>query len=163
MALQSLDIQRVSATTSPAPQARSPHSGDVAKLIDVSKCIGCKACQTACMEWNDLRQEPGTTHGTYDNPTDLTPNAWTVMRFTEYDNEATGNLEWLIRKDGCMHCEDPGCLKACPSPGAIVQYTNGIVDFHEEHCIGCGYCVTGCPFDVPRISKQDNRAYKCTL
>lgn len=62
-----------------------------------------------------------------------------------------------------MHCEDPGCLKACPSPGAIVQYANGIVDFHQENCIGCGYCVTGCPFDVPRISKQDNRAYKCTL
>jgi formate dehydrogenase iron-sulfur subunit len=62
-----------------------------------------------------------------------------------------------------MHCEDPGCLKACPAPGAIVQYTNGIVDFHQENCIGCGYCVAGCPFDVPRISKKDDRAYKCTL
>jgi Fe-S-cluster-containing dehydrogenase component len=68
--------------------------------------------------------------------------------------EPKGNLEWLIRKDGCMHCEDPGCLKACPSPGAIVQYTNGIVDFHQENCIGCGYCVAGCPFDVPRISSR---------
>ena len=163
MALQSLDIKRLSATTTPSPQARAPHSGEVAKLIDVSKCIGCKACQTACMEWNDLRQEPGHTVGVYDNPADLTENAWTVMRFTEYDNEATGNLEWLIRKDGCMHCEDPGCLKACPSPGAIVQYTNGIVDFHEEKCIGCGYCVTGCPFNVPRISQKDHKAYKCTL
>jgi formate dehydrogenase iron-sulfur subunit len=84
------------------------------------------------------------------------------MRFSEHETN-DGNLEWLIRKDGCMHCEDPGCLKACPSPGAIVQYTNGIVDFHQENCIGCGYCVTGCPFDVPRISKKDNRAYKCTL
>ena len=163
MSLQSLDIKRLSATTTPAPQARTPQSGDVAKLIDVSKCIGCKACQTACMEWNDLRQEPGQNHGVYDNPNDLTENAWTVMRFTEYDNEATGNLEWLIRKDGCMHCEDPGCLKACPSPGAIVQYTNGIVDFHQEKCVGCGYCVTGCPFNVPRISKNDSKAYKCTL
>jgi formate dehydrogenase iron-sulfur subunit len=163
MALQFLDIKRLSATTTPSPQARAPHSGEVAKLIDVSKCIGCKACQTACMEWNDLRQEPGHTVGVYDNPADLTENAWTVMRFTEYDNEATGNLEWLIRKDGCMHCEDPGCLKACPSPGAIVQYTNGIVDFHEEKCIGCGYCVTGCPFNVPRISQKDHKAYKCTL
>ena len=62
-----------------------------------------------------------------------------------------------------MHCADPGCLKACPSPGAIVQYANGIVDFHEENCIGCGYCVTGCPFDIPRISKRDHKAYKCTL
>jgi formate dehydrogenase iron-sulfur subunit len=162
MALQSLDIRRVSATTVPPPQVREPVTGTVAKLIDVSKCIGCKACQTACMEWNDLRDEVGKNVGVYDNPADLTEHSWTVMRFSEYEN-TEGDLEWLIRKDGCMHCEDPGCLKACPSPGAIVQYTNGIVDFHEENCIGCGYCVTGCPFNVPRISKQDNRAYKCTL
>ena len=64
--------------------------------------------------------------------------------------EQDGRLEWLIRKDGCMHCADPGCLKACPAPGAILQYANGIVDFHEEHCIGCGYCITGCPFNIPR-------------
>ncbi|WP_198971714.1 formate dehydrogenase subunit beta [Xylophilus sp. ASV27] len=163
MSLQSLDIKRRSATTLPSPSVREPASGEVAKLIDVSKCIGCKACQTACMEWNDLREEVGTSTGIYDNPRDLTANAWTVMRFTEYENEESGNLEWLIRKDGCMHCEDPGCLKACPSPGAIVQYSNGIVDFHEENCIGCGYCVTGCPFDVPRISQKDHKAYKCTL
>jgi formate dehydrogenase iron-sulfur subunit len=162
MALQSLDIRRVSATTVPSPQVRVPVTGTVAKLIDVSKCIGCKACQTACMEWNDLRDEIGVNVGVYDNPADLTEHSWTVMRFSEYEN-AEGDLEWLIRKDGCMHCEDPGCLKACPSPGAIVQYTNGIVDFHQENCIGCGYCVTGCPFNVPRISKQDHRAYKCTL
>ena len=62
-----------------------------------------------------------------------------------------------------MHCEDPGCLKACPAPGAIVQYSNGIVDFVHENCIGCGYCVKGCPFNIPRISKVDNKAYKCTL
>ncbi len=162
MALQSLDIKRVSATTTPPPSARAPVGGSVAKLIDASKCIGCKACQTACMEWNDIRDEVGVNSGVYDNPIDLTPKSWTVMRFAEHEKE-DGNLEWLIRKDGCMHCEDPGCLKACPSPGAIVQYANGIVDFHQENCIGCGYCVTGCPFDVPRISKQDNRAYKCTL
>lgn len=62
-----------------------------------------------------------------------------------------------------MHCADPGCLKACPAEGAILQYANGIVDFQSEHCIGCGYCIAGCPFNVPRINKQDNRAYKCTL
>ncbi len=84
------------------------------------------------------------------------------MRFSEYE-EQDGRLEWLIRKDGCMHCADPGCLKACPAPGAIVQYSNGIVDFVEEHCIGCGSCITGCPFNIPRLSKKDNKAYKCTL
>ena len=160
MALQSLDIVRRSATTTAPPGARD--TAEVAKLIDTSKCIGCKACQTACMEWNDLRDEVGTCTGTYDNPPNLSDQSWTVMRFAEYENPK-GDLEWLIRKDGCMHCADPGCLKACPSPGAIVQYANGIVDFHEEHCIGCGYCIAGCPFDVPRLSKRDHKAYKFTL
>jgi len=160
MALQSLDITARSATTTPSPGVRETRK--VAKLIDVSKCIGCKACQVACMEWNDLRDEIGTNHGVYDNPLDLTDKSWTVMRFSEVEVEH-GKLEWLIRKDGCMHCADPGCLKACPAPGAIVQYSNGIVDFHEENCIGCGYCITGCPFNIPRISKKDSKAYKCTL
>ena len=114
------------------------------------------------MEWNDLRPEIGTFQGTYDNPLDLGPSAWTLMRFTEWENPK-GDLEWLIRKDGCMHCEDPGCLKACPSPGAIVQYANGIVDFVSENCIGCGYCIKGCPFNIPRLSQADQKVYKCTL
>jgi formate dehydrogenase iron-sulfur subunit len=135
----------------------------VAKLIDVSKCIGCKACQVACLQWNDMVEKIGINQGVYDNPRDLTPASFTVMRFTEWVNPDTKNLEWLIRKDGCMHCADPGCLKACPAPGAIVQYTNGIVDFVHENCIGCGYCVKGCPFNIPRISKVDHKAYKCTL
>jgi len=159
MALQSLDIIRRSATTTPSPNQRQ--TPEVVKLIDVSKCIGCKACQVACMEWNDTRDAIGTNHGVYDNPTDLTENSWTVMRYAEVKTER--GLEWLIRKDGCMHCTDPGCLKACPAPGAIVQYGNGIVDFHEENCIGCGYCITGCPFNIPRLSKKDSKVYKCTL
>ncbi len=162
MPLQSLDIRRRSATTIQPPSARVDAIPAVAKLIDTTKCIGCKACQVACMEWNDLRDEIGTNCGVYDNPPNLSDQSWTVMRYAEYENPK-GDLEWLIRKDGCMHCADPGCLKACPSPGAIVQYANGIVDFNEENCIGCGYCVSGCPFDVPRISKKDKKAYKCTL
>jgi formate dehydrogenase iron-sulfur subunit len=154
------DLMRRSASTVAPPAKRMT---EVAKLIDVSKCIGCKACQTACLEWNDLREEVGVNVGVYDNPHDLTANSWTLMRYTERDNPETGNLEWLIRKDGCMHCEDPGCLKSCPAPGAIVQYANGIVDFDHDKCIGCGYCIKGCPFNIPRISKVDNKAYKCTL
>jgi formate dehydrogenase iron-sulfur subunit len=154
------DYIRRSASSVPAPARQLD---PVAKLIDVSKCIGCKACQSACLEWNDLREEVGVNTGVYDNPHDLTPNTFTLMRFTEWVNPETDNLEWLIRKDGCMHCADPGCLKACPAPGAIVQYSNGVVDFVKENCIGCGYCVKGCPFDIPRISKVDNRSYKCTL
>ncbi len=162
--LQSLDIAARSASTAPSPRAR--HTPEVAKLIDVSSCIGCKACQVACMQWNDLRDNVGENLGTYDNPRDLTPQSWTVMRFSEVEMkqaDQSTRLEWLIRKDGCMHCADPGCLKACPAPGAIVKYSNGIVDFISENCIGCGNCVTGCPFDVPRLSKADNKAYKCSL
>lgn len=161
MNLQNVIRRSATSDLTPAPQVRD-HQVEVAKLIDVTTCIGCKACQVACNEWNDLRGEVEENVGIYDNPRDLAPETWTLMRFTEHEDES-GKLEWLIRKDGCMHCEDPGCLKACPAPGAIVQYSNGIVDFQSDHCIGCGYCVAGCPFNVPRISKKDNRAYKCTL
>ena len=158
------DLLRRSAPRMDPPAERLEQ---VAKLIDVSKCIGCKACQTACLAWNELTEEIGFNHGVMENPMDLTENSWTLMRYTEYENPETGNLEWLIRKDGCMHCEDPGCLKACPAPGAIVQYTNGIVDFVQANCIGCGYCVKGCPFNIPRLSQAsagvDRKAYKCSL
>jgi len=158
---QTMNIVNRSATTAPMPVKSNPDIA-VAKLIDESKCIGCKACQVACMQWNDNRDTIGSTVGVYDNPADLTTKSWTVMRFNEVER-ADGGLDWLIRKDGCMHCEDPGCLKACPAPGAIVKYENGIVDFVKDNCIGCGYCVAGCPFNVPRISKDDHKAYKCTL
>ena len=160
MALQSLDIKNRSATTFQGPSARS--TLEVAKLIDVSRCIGCKACQAACLEWNDLHEEPvGVNEGFYTNPKDLSDQTWTLMRF--YEEQIEGSLQWLILKDGCLHCSDPGCLKACPAPGAIVQYSNGIVDFHEESCIGCGYCISGCPFNIPRMRKEDSKVYKCTL
>jgi formate dehydrogenase iron-sulfur subunit len=158
--LQSLDIRRRSASTEVPPQIRE--TPQVAKLIDVSRCIGCKACQAACLEWNDLRDDIGFFEGSYDNPSDLSPSTWTLMRFTEWE-DPKGNLEWLIRKDGCMHCAEPGCLEACPAPGAIVQYANGIVDFISENCIGCGYCIKGCPFNIPRLNRADQKVYKCTL
>jgi formate dehydrogenase beta subunit len=69
----------------------------------------------------------------------------------------------LMRKDQCMHCEDPGCLAACPAEAAIVQYANGIVDFQEANCIGCGYCMTGCPFNIPKFSPAARKVFKCTL
>jgi formate dehydrogenase iron-sulfur subunit len=159
MALQSLDVKARSASTSPSPSARS--TLELAKMVDVSRCIGCKACQSACMEWNDLRAEPGTNEGLYTNPHDLDDQTWTLMRFNE--RQVGDAMQWLILKDGCFHCADPGCLKACPSPGAIIQFSNGIVDFHQESCIGCGYCISGCPFNIPRMRKEDSKVYKCTL
>lgn len=160
MTNDTIDLVRRSASNENAPRIRS-HL-EVAKLIDISRCIGCKACQAACMEWNDIRDGIGVNTGSYDSPADLTDRTWTVMRFYEKEIEPQG-LQWLIVKDGCLHCAEPGCLKACPAPGAIVQYSNGIVDFNQDACIGCGYCQAGCPFNIPRYSKFDNKAYKCTL
>jgi formate dehydrogenase iron-sulfur subunit len=160
MALESMDIVRRSATQTTPPSTRA--SVEVGKLIDISRCIGCKACQAACMEWNDIRDGVGIVDGTYNNPIDLTDRSWTVMRFYEEEIGDRG-LQWLIVKDGCLHCAEPGCLKACPAPGAIIQQSNGIVDFQQDNCIGCGYCQTGCPFNIPRFGVRDNKAYKCTL
>jgi formate dehydrogenase beta subunit len=115
----------------------------------------------ACQEWNDLHIVPTKQVGTYQTMPSLDANYWNLIQFREV--EAKGNFSWLVRKDGCMHCADPGCLKACPAPGAIVQYQNGIVDVNPEACIGCKMCETGCPFDVPRYSATTDKMAKCTL
>lgn len=133
----------------------------VAKLIDTTLCIGCKACEVACQEWNEQEYTLGTFDGTYQTQPQLTHNFWNLIKFNE--REEKGQLSWLMAKYQCMHCADPGCLRACPAPGAIVQLSNGTVDFNQSNCIGCGYCITGCPFDVPRLSPETKKVYKCTL
>ncbi len=154
-----LDIVRVSGTTAPAPGLRT--TPQLVKLIDTSTCIGCKACEVACQEWNDLPPEPTTQDGTYQTLPETTARFWNLIKFSEH--ESPKGFHWLMRKDQCMHCVEPGCLIACPAPGAIVQYANGIVDFEQDACIGCGYCITGCPFNVPKFAAETNRVYKCTL
>ena len=89
-------------------------------------------------------------------------NFWNLIKFNEHQNP-DGTIQWLMRKDQCMHCADPGCLAACPADGAIVKYANGIVDFNQENCIGCEFCVSGCPFNIPRFNPETKRVYKCTL
>ena len=116
----------------------------------------------ACKEWNDLAAEETFNFGSYQSHEDLTAATWDLMRFNEVDLD-DGDLAWLIRKDSCLHCDEPGCLLACPAPGAIVQYENGIVDFDQTKCIGCQYCVAGCPFDIPRFDQKTKKVYKCTM
>ena len=159
MAGKTLELRAVSATSTAAPGIRE--TPVVSKLIDTSTCIGCKACEVACQEWNDLPPETTVQVGTYQTLPQTTSNFWNLIKFHEYEDGA--GLHWLMRKDQCMHCADPGCLKACPAPGAIVQYNNGIVDFQQEYCIGCGYCIAGCPFDIPRFNTRTKKVYKCTL
>ncbi len=86
-------------------------------------------------------------------------NYWNLIKFNEHERE-DGSMMLLMRKDQCMHCEDPGCLAACPADGAIVQYANGIVDFQEANCIGCGYCMTGCPFNIPKFSPDSAQSFQ---
>jgi formate dehydrogenase iron-sulfur subunit len=160
-----LTIKRQSATPASATNIRRDHSTpslEVSKLVDIDLCIGCKACEVACKEWNDLQVEETHLFSGYQSHPDLTPHTWDLMRFNEVEL-AGGALAWLIRKDSCLHCEEPGCLLACPAPGAVIQYENGIVDFNQDACIGCQYCVSGCPFDIPRFDTVTKKVYKCTL
>ena len=144
-------IKAISATPGkPAGWSRATETA--AKLIDTTTCIGCKACEVACQEWNNQQVTFGNFEGTYQTLPDLAHNFWNLIKF--HETELDGQPLWLMSKYQCMHCVDPGCLKACPAPGAIVQYSNGIVDFNSDACIGCGYCMTGCPFDVRLASRR---------
>jgi len=160
MSVQNLEIARSSASVwGSGSSLRSLPA--VSKLVDTSTCIGCKACEVACQEWNDLKAVGTVNLGDYQTLKTLDAEFWNLIRFDE--REVDGGIKWLMRKDQCMHCADPGCLEACPAPGAIVQYANGIVDVNPAQCIGCAYCETGCPFDVPRFSAKTGKMAKCTL
>ena len=160
MAGQSLEIKRSSAAMwGTGTGIRTTPT--VAKYIDTTTCIGCKACEAACQEWNDLGTVETEQTGTYQTLPQLDAKFWNLIRFNE--KEVDGGLIWMMRKDQCMHCAEPGCLEACPAPGAIVQYENGIVDVDPSKCIGCGYCATGCPFDVPKFHVKTGKMAKCTL
>jgi formate dehydrogenase iron-sulfur subunit len=134
----------------------------VCKLVDTTTCIGCKACEVACLEWNGYTFTETTFDNSYQTMPETAWNYWNLIKFNEHER-ADGSMMLLMRKDQCMHCADPGCLAACPADGAIVQYANGIVDFQEANCIGCGYCITGCPFNIPKFSPTTRRVFKCTL
>src|SRR5215469_5379945 len=134
-----LQIKAISAHTGTIPGAGMQREEEVCKYIDTTTFI------------NTMQTMPSTQW-----------NYWNLIHFREHP-KPDGGLMWLMRKDQCMHCEEHGCLKACPADGAIVQYTNGIVDFNQENCIGCQYCVSGCPFDIPKFNPTTKKVYKCTL
>src|SRR5574340_240233 len=104
------------------------------QLNDVSKCIGCRGCQVACKQWNQLPAGQTSNKGTYQNPSDLQTNTWTLVRIKEIADEK-GDPKWLFRKDGCMHCTDATCVKLCPA-GARFRLESGAVGTDSEKCIG---------------------------
>jgi formate dehydrogenase iron-sulfur subunit len=132
-----------------------------ALLISPELCIGCRACQTACKSWNQLPATKTVNKGTFENPPDLTPNLYNRIRYVEVPSEAN-MVRWLFVSQRCMHCEDAGCMRICPAPGALFKTKEGAVAFNKDKCIGCKLCVAGCPFDVPRYD-ENNKVSKCHL
>jgi len=132
----------------------------MAFLIDTSRCIACRSCQVACKQWNKLEADKTVNQGSFENPRDLTSNLYNRIRFIEKTDG--GGMKWLFMNERCVHCGDAGCLKVCPSPGALYRTKEGFVAFNKEKCISCKYCVSACPFNVPRYG-SDDKVSKCHL
>jgi formate dehydrogenase iron-sulfur subunit len=130
-------------------------------LISPELCIGCRACQIACKSWNQLPGDKTVNRGTFENPSDLTPDLYNKIRFVEVPSEANP-VRWLFVSQRCMHCDDAGCMKICPAPGALYKTAEGAVAFNKDKCIGCKLCAAACPFNVPRYDKND-KVSKCNL
>ena len=127
-------------------------------LVTPELCIGCRACQVACKEWNKLPAERTKNRGTYENPPDLNQYNYTKIEYIEMAEPT----RWLFVSRRCMHCTDAGCIKICPVPGAISKTREGAVVFNKQKCIGCKLCRSGCTFDIPRYDAQD-KISKCTF
>jgi formate dehydrogenase iron-sulfur subunit len=138
-------------------------------LTDSTLCIGCKACEVACKEWNDVTEDGFDWSGfSYDNTGAVGASTWRHVKFVEQTPEPGfgGNApelnSWSFSSDVCKHCEQAGCLEACPT-GAIVRTEFGGVFIQPDVCNGCGYCVVSCPFGVVERNPDDGRAFKCTF
>ena len=146
-------------------------------FTDTTVCIGCKACEVACKEWNNLpADEVGLTGHSYDNTGSLSANTWRHVAFVEKkarDREADGygireneqaafQSGWLMMSDVCKHCHHAPCMEACPT-GALFKTEFDTVVVQQDICNGCGYCVPACPFGVVDVSTTDGKAHKCTL
>jgi formate dehydrogenase iron-sulfur subunit len=155
-------------------------------FTDTSVCIGCKACEVACKEWN-LLPEDGTKllGSSYDNTGQLGASTWRHVKFVEQrtqrgggrpaqgaveepagelalSTDRAGQLRWLMASDVCKHCTHAACLDVCPT-GALIRTELGTVVVQDDVCNGCGYCVPACPFGVIEVREGDGRAFKCTM
>jgi formate dehydrogenase iron-sulfur subunit len=130
-------------------------------LVDTSRCIGCRSCQVACKQWNKLEADKTINQGSFENPRDLTPALFNRIHFVE-QSDKPGDMSWRFLNERCMQCGDAGCMKVCPSPGALYRTKDGIVAYNKEKCISCKYCVSACPFNIPRYD-VDNKVSKCNL
>src|SRR5512134_3290443 len=133
-------------------------------LTDSTLCIGCKACEVACKEWNGVPADGFAFTGfSYDNTAGLGHSSWRHVKFIERGEvPADESFRWDFSSDVCKHCENAGCLDACPT-GSIVRTEFGGVYIQPDVCNGCGYCVVSCPFGVVDRRPDDGRAFKCTF
>jgi formate dehydrogenase iron-sulfur subunit len=161
-------------------------------FTDTSVCIGCKACEVACKEWNHVPEDGlNWTGKSYDNTSALGADTWRHVAFIEQKRELgvqdaapdsfvqeaslaglmgevglpvgeDGGMRWLMASDVCKHCTSAACLEVCPT-GALFRTEFGTVVVQEDVCNGCGYCVPACPFGVIERRESDGRAWKCTL
>ena len=138
-------------------------------FTDSTLCIGCKACEVACKEWNGVDPDGLDWTGfSYDNTGAVGHSTWRHVKFVE--NTPTPGLggnsgeqvTWEFSSDVCKHCEEAGCLEACPT-GSIIRTEYGGVYVQPDVCNGCSYCVVACPFGVVQKNEQDGRAFKCTF
>jgi formate dehydrogenase iron-sulfur subunit len=139
-------------------------------FTDTSVCIGCKACEVACKEWNHVPEDGLQFTGeSYDNTGALGADTWRHVAFIEQPTRVDGvepggdgGMRWLMSSDVCKHCTSAACLDVCPT-GALFRTEFGTVVVQEDVCNGCGYCVSACPFGVIDRREADGRAWKCTL
>ncbi len=139
-------------------------------FTDTSVCIGCKACEVACKEWNHVPEDGLNFTGmSYDNTAGLGADTWRHVAFVEQRKPLAqqepgtgGDLRWLMASDVCKHCTHAACLDVCPT-GSLFRTEFGTVVVQEDICNGCGYCIPACPYGVIDQRKEDGRAWKCTL
>ncbi len=135
-------------------------------FTDTSVCIGCKACEVACKEWNHVPSKPLSLKGmSFDNTTELSANSWRHVAFVEQERtmpDPSGRARWLMASDVCKHCTHAACLDVCPT-GALIRTEFGTVVVQQDVCNGCGYCVSACPYGVIDKREEDGRVFKCTM
>jgi formate dehydrogenase iron-sulfur subunit len=133
---------------------------------DTTVCIGCKACEVACKEWNQLPSTGGGRHemsgDSYDNTRRLDGMHWRHVKFIEQFSEDRSNGRWLMMSDVCKHCVRAPCLEVCPT-GAIIRTEFDTVVIQSDVCNGCRLCIAACPFGVIDINPASDTAQKCTL
>jgi formate dehydrogenase iron-sulfur subunit len=150
-----------------AQEDTNNRSGRKGFFTDTTLCIGCKACEVACKQWNQLPDDGLLFTGmSYDNTVALGASTWRHVAFIErpvaLSTRDAGAFSWLFSSDVCKHCVRAGCLESCPT-GAIIRTEFDTVYVQSDVCNGCGYCVINCPFGVIDRRAEDGRAWKCTL